>query len=106
VLESQQGSTDIVLTHDAPAGVRYTRHRGGEFVSEAAGLAELLARIQPRVCFFGHHHTPVDGEVAGVRCVGLKKTPHSGNLYAIEMMQRERLWTVLGEWPERHVDRK
>jgi Icc-related predicted phosphoesterase len=98
-----QGSIDIVLTHDAPAGVRYTRHRGGEFVSEAAGLADLMARVQPRVCFFGHHHTRVDSEVAGVRCIGLNKVAHPGNLCAIEMMQRERRWSVLGEWPARQV---
>jgi predicted phosphodiesterase len=103
VLQARQGSIDIVLTHDAPAGVRYMRHRGGEFVSEAAGLADLLARVQPRVCFFGHHHTRVDSEVAGVRCIGLNKVSHPGNLCAIVMMQRERRWTALGEWPARQV---
>jgi len=101
--QARQGSIDIVLTHDAPAGVRYRRHRGGEFVSEAAGLADLIARVQPRVCFFGHHHTRVDSEVAGVRCIGLNKVAHPGNLCAIEMMQRERFWSVLGEWPTRQV---
>ena len=102
--QAQQGSIDIVLTHDAPAGVRYTRHRGGEFVSEAAGLADLLARVQPRVCFFGHHHTRVDGEVAGVRCIGLNKVACPGNLFAIDIMQRERSWCALGEWPRRLSD--
>jgi Icc-related predicted phosphoesterase len=97
--QARQGSIDIVLTHDAPAGVRYTRHRGGEFVSETAGLADLIARVQPRVCFFGHHHTQVKSEVAGVRCIGLNKVAHPGNLCAIEMMQHERAWTLLGEWP-------
>jgi len=96
---AQRGCIDIVLTHDAPAGVRYTRHRGGEFVSEATGLADVLARVQPRVCFFGHHHTRVDREVAGVRCIGLNKISYPGNLFAIEMMQRDRRWTALGEWP-------
>ena len=100
---ARQGSIDIVLTHDAPAGVRYARRRGSEFVSEAAGLADLIARVQPRVCFFGHHHTQVDSKVAGVRCIGLNKVAHPGNLCAIEMMQHERFWTVLGEWPARQV---
>jgi Icc-related predicted phosphoesterase len=99
-------SFDIVLTHDASAGVQYTRHRGGEFVSEAAGLAELIAHVQPRVCFFGHHHTRVDSEVAGVRCIGLNKVACPGNLFAIDIMQRERRWSALGEWPVRHADRK
>jgi hypothetical protein len=56
--QAQLGSIDIVLMHDAPAGVR---------------------------------------------CIGLNKIPHPGNLYAIEMMQRERRWTALGEWPARQV---
>jgi hypothetical protein len=45
------GGVDIVLTHDAPAGVRFERHRrGAGYVSEAAGLDALLARVRPRVC--------------------------------------------------------
>jgi hypothetical protein len=72
-------------------------------VSEAAGLADLIARVQPRVCFFGHHHTQLKSEVAGVRCIGLNKVAHPGNLCAIEMMQHERFWKVLGEWPTRQI---
>lgn len=91
---------DIVLTHDAPAGVRFERHRRGEgFVSEAAGLDELLAQTQPRVCFFGHHHTRLDAEVAGVRCLGLNKGHYPGCLVAFEMKPGERGWQLLGEWP-------
>ena len=104
--EVQHGSIDIVLTHDAPAGVRYARHRGGEFVSEAVGLADLIAKVQPRVCFFGHHHTRVDSEAAGVRCIGLNEVVHPGNLFAIEMMQGERGWSALGEWPARPLKRR
>ncbi len=91
---------DIVLTHDAPAGIQFERHRrGAGFVSEAAGLDHLLALTQPRVCFFGHHHTRVDGKVAGVHCVGLNKGPHPGCLVAFEMKQGESSWRTLGEWP-------
>lgn len=97
---SEASNLDIVLTHDAPAGVRFDRHRRGEgFVSEAAGLDELLARTRPRVCFFGHHHTRVDAEIAGVPCVGLNKGHYPGCLVAFEMKPRERQWRVLGEWP-------
>lgn len=68
------GPLDILLTHDAPKGIRF-RHRRREagYVSEAAGLDVLLGRVQPLVCFFGHHHARVDAEVAGVRCIGLNK---------------------------------
>jgi predicted phosphodiesterase len=82
---------DIVLTHDAPAGVPFERHRrGAGYVSEAAGLDDLLARTQPRVCFFGHHHTRLEAVVAGVPCRGLNKSPHPGSLLAVEMSGGQR----------------
>ena len=60
---AKSDDVDILLTHDAPAGVRFERHgRGKGYVSEAAGLDMLLTRVQPRFCFFGHHHTRVDAE--------------------------------------------
>jgi predicted phosphodiesterase len=90
---------DIVLTHDAPAGVRFDRHRrGAGYVSETAGLDRLLARLRPRVCFFGHHHTRVDAEVSGVRCIGLNKVAMPGNLVAIDMKPGVRDWSLLGEY--------
>lgn len=99
MLASQAG-LDIVLTHDAPAGVRFERVHRGEttvMVSETAGLADLLARTHPRVCFFGHHHTRVDAEVSGVRCVGLNKVARHGNLVAFEMVPGDAPWRILGE---------
>lgn len=93
---------DIVLTHDAPAGVRFERHRRGYgYVSEAAGLDALLTCVRPRVCFFGHHHTRVDAEVSGVRCIGLNKVAMPGNLVGIEMEPRTREWSVIGEYTQR-----
>jgi predicted phosphodiesterase len=100
-LLSGQTNLDIVLTHDAPAGVRFGRHRRGEgFISEAAGLDELLAKTKPRVCFFGHHHSRVDATVGGVSCVGLNKGHYPGCLVAFDMRPGERSWRILGEWPE------
>jgi predicted phosphodiesterase len=86
---------DILLIHDAPAGVKLDQHR----VSEAAGLDRLVAGTRPRVCFFGHHHTRIDAEVAGVRCIGLNKVRMPGNLVAIDFNPRGREWSILGEWP-------
>ena len=93
------GGMDIVLTHDAPTGVRFERHRGGTgYVSEAKGLDVLLARVRPRVCCFGHHHTRVDAEVSGIRCIGLNKVAMPGNLIAIDMEPGKRDWSLLGEF--------
>jgi predicted phosphohydrolase len=96
------GVVDIVLTHDAPAGVRFERHRRGPgYVSEAAGLDVLLEQTRPRVCFFGHHHARVDAEVSGVRCIGLNKVAKPGNLVAVEMDPGKRDWSLLGEFTQR-----
>lgn len=84
------------------AGIRFEKHRRSrDWVSEAAGLDLLISRLQPLVCFFGHHHTRVDGEVAGVRCIGLNKVQMPGNLVAIDIDPRRREWCVRGEWPAR-----
>ena len=94
---------DVLLLHDAPAGVEFVQKRrdGRErrYVSQAAGLADVVARTHPRVCFFGHHHARVDAEVASVRCVGLNIVGRPGNLVAVEIEARGRGWQVLGEWP-------
>lgn len=96
------GGVDIVLTHDAPAGVRFERHRrGAGYVSAAAGLDDLLARVRPRVCFFGHHHARIDAEVSGVRCIGLNKLAMPGNLVALHIEQGEIGWSLQGEFRSR-----
>lgn len=96
------GGVDIVLTHDAPAGVRFERHRrSASHVSEAAGLDALLARARPRVCFFGHYHTRVDAEVSGIRCIGLNKIAMPGNLVAIDIEKGKTGWSLLGEFRSR-----
>lgn len=95
---SGSGGVDILLTHDAPAGVRFEWHRrGASYASEAVGLDLLLTQVKPRVCFFGHHHTRVDAAVAGVRCIGLNKIAMPGNLVAIDMQPGKREWSLLGE---------
>jgi Icc-related predicted phosphoesterase len=86
---------DILLVHDAPAGVKLDQDR----VSEAVGLDELVVGTRPRVCFFGHHHARIDGEVGGVRCLGLNKSRMLGNLVAINIDPCGREWSILGEWP-------
>lgn len=41
----EHSGIDVLLVHDAPAGVTFERHRrGAGWVSEAAGLDDLLAR--------------------------------------------------------------
>ena len=100
-LAASQG-VGIVLTHDAPAGVCFQRHRrGAGYVSQAAGLDVVLARSRPRVCFFGHHHARVDAEVSGVKCIGLNKIGCPGNLVAVESPCNGREWSMLGEYSAR-----
>jgi len=90
---------DLLLTHDAPAGVRFERHRrGAGYVSEAAGLDEVLRRASPRLCFFGHHHTRLQAEVAGVPCHGLNKVGMPGHRVALIVAEGFRVcdWAPAG----------
>lgn len=96
---SSSGTLDLLLTHDAPAGIRFPHHRrGAGYSSEAAGLDHLLRRVTPLVCFFGHHHARVDAQVAGVRCIGLNKIACPGNLIAIEIDSGRRTGSILAEY--------
>lgn len=96
---SSSGTFDLLLTHDAPAGIRFSHHRRGQgYASETAGLDLLLERVKPLVCFFGHHHARVDAEVAGVRCIGLNKIGYPGNLIAVEIDSGRRAWSILAEY--------
>lgn len=98
------GPVDVLLVHDAPAGVQFETHRrGAGWISEAGGLDDLVRGVRPRVCFFGHHHTRLDSEVAGAPCVGLNKVRMPGNLVAVELAAEGRGWRILGEWPPRRT---
>jgi hypothetical protein len=109
---SGHGGVDVLLFHDAPAGVEVTwRRKDGSvrrrYKSEAEGLAQAVARTRPRVCFFGHHHTRLDAEIAGIRCIGLNKVAMPGNLVGLDVPTRGRSYEILGEWPcrEQHAPR-
>jgi hypothetical protein len=93
------GTLDLLLTHDAPAGIRFPHHRlRAGYASDAAGLDHLLRRVKPLVCFFGHHLARVDAQIAGVRCIGLNKIARPGNLVAIEIDSRRRTWSKSAEY--------
>jgi len=99
-----QGQLDVLLLHDAPAGVEFAWRRPDgsvwrRVVSEAQGLADVIAATRPLVCFFGHHHTRLDVTIAGVPCLGLNKVGRPGNLVALDVDPQHRQVRVLSEWP-------
>lgn len=87
---------DVLLLHDAPAGIEIV-HSRRSYVTDAAGLRELVAEMRPRLCFFGHHHARVRTEVSGVPCIGLNYIGRPGHLVAVQFDQAG--WRVLGEYP-------
>jgi predicted phosphodiesterase len=93
---------DVLLLHDAPAGIEFVgRHPSGDerrYRSEAVGLAEVVSKVKPAVCFFGHHHRRIDAEIDGVPCVGMNLVGRPGNLVAFEV-ERGGAARVVGEWP-------
>jgi Icc-related predicted phosphoesterase len=100
-LAQHGGPLDIVLLHDAPAGVRFDGEHGrGGYVSKATRLGELLARVRPSVAFFGHRHVHVDAEIEGVHHIGLNLVGRPGNLVAIDITAVNGHWSVSGEWPQ------
>jgi Icc-related predicted phosphoesterase len=95
---------DILLFHDAPAGVEFTRNwpggRESKQTSRAEGIAEAILRVKPRVCFSGHWHRRVDYQIGGVPGFGLNFVGRPGNLVAIDIPVGGTKMTVLGEWPK------
>jgi hypothetical protein len=77
---------------------RFRSGAGRRYRSEAAGLDELVERLRPAVCFFGHHHHRIDAEVAGVRCIGLDAVGRPRHLVAFSIEAGSNP-TFLGEWP-------
>jgi Icc-related predicted phosphoesterase len=84
---------DILLLHEAPAGVRFAAGH----TSAAEGLRELMERVRPFVCLFGHHHERIDVKVpyAGL-CMGLNLIGRAGNLVAFDFARRAQ-FEGLGE---------
>ncbi len=94
---------DILLLHDAPAGVAFTWRRNDgsvrrRYESEAEGLRQALVATQPVLCLFGHHHTRIDAVIEGVPCLGLNKVPYPRSMVALDINVERRSYEVLGEW--------
>ncbi len=75
---------DILLLHDAPLGIEIVQQQR-RYVSDADGLAEVVTRTRPGICFVGHHHEQVRADVAGVPCIGLNLVGRPGHLVAVEV---------------------
>jgi predicted phosphodiesterase len=91
---------DVLLLHDAPSGVDIAkRHRDGSqsrYVSTAVGLADVVRRVRPKFCFFGHHHASVLAQVGGVSCIGLNLIGRTGHLVAVDVGPGRESMKILG----------
>lgn len=85
------GHVDILLLHQAPAGVSLPRRIPGvgvgRYPSRDPGLADALVGCQPAVCFFGRHHHACDTVVRGIRCIGLDVVGRRGSLVAFRVAE-------------------
>lgn len=63
-----QGPTDILLTHEAPKGLKFNTH-----VSEAEGLERICYATRPKLLVHGHHNETVmqKTETTKTLCLGL-----------------------------------
>lgn len=100
-VERVAGQVDVLLLHDAPAGIEFVKRfpSGDErrYVSDADGLAGLVRRVRPRLCFFGHHHYRIRTHVDEVPCIGLNAVGRPGNLVSFELTGTDA--RIVGEWP-------
>lgn len=58
---------DILLTHEAPLGFVV---RGGSDLGRPE-ISDLIEKTQPKLAFFGHHHTYVSGKIGETIVTGL-----------------------------------
>jgi predicted phosphodiesterase len=89
LLAPGSGRIDVLLTHDAPAGIELGSH-----VARGEGLRTVIERKRPEVAFFGHHHSRVRAEIAGVPVVGLGCIDCPGWLVAWDSEHG-----LVAEWP-------
>lgn len=90
---------DVLLMHDAPKGIAFQSPGHRKYESVAEGLGELVTRLRPTVCFFGHHHVRVHTEVGGVPVFGLNLVGRAGHLVAFEVGPSAPRMRLVGEWP-------
>jgi hypothetical protein len=93
LLAQREPRIDILLLHDAPAGLVINQNYSGsgrrQITSHSLGLAELIAEVSPRICLTGHLHLRSERRIAGVRTVGLSMLPYAGSLLLLEFRPGE-----------------
>lgn len=78
-----QAPVDILLTHEAPLG--FIVRRGSDVGRPE--INELIERLQPKLAFFGHHHTRVSGQIGTTIVTGLDHICHEGSIALVEFHQ-------------------
>ena len=88
LIAQAQPPIDILLLHDAPAGVLADPAQGAptrrKHVSDSLGLDELITAVSPGICLTGHFHVGSDRQIAGVRTLGLSIYPRAGSFVLLE----------------------
>lgn len=65
---------DILLTHEAPAGIGLEKE--GRDIGRPE-ITDVIAAMQPRLAVFGHHHIYHEGQIGATRVIGLQQPKHS-----------------------------
>jgi len=103
-IERLDGSAlDLLLLHDAPKGTELIKYddagrEARRYVSEADGLADLIAATAPKLCFFGHHHARAELTIGRTPCIGLNLVGRPGYLVAVAFTGEDAPPEILGEW--------
>lgn len=94
---------DVLLLHEPPAGAVTELHAPPglsprTWTLRGEGLAELVARTRPRICFTGHIHARTERRLNGVRTVGLHKVPCRGSAILLDIPPGTGEPVDLAEW--------
>lgn len=65
---------DILLTHEAPAGIGLEKE--GRDIGRQE-IADIIVAMQPRLAVFGHHHIYHEGQIGATRVIGLEQPKNS-----------------------------
>ena len=63
---------DVLLFHDAPAGIGLEK-KGAQLGREE--IRDVIETVQPAIAFFGHHHKDFEAKIGRTKVIGLNQ-PH------------------------------
>lgn len=90
---------DILLTHEAPAGIGLEKE--GKDIGRPE-ITDVITAMQPRLAVFGHHHIYHEGRIGATRVIGLEQPKNSYVLLDTDTFSTQKVSAELstGKMPQ------